>query len=122
MQAPGTGTEFHIRALRVLRVRLGAVPNTSAAVNALLTVKGRNSVFSGSNGLSRTDFYANLGFTIPAKMRIEENDMVRVTWGCLNLASQKKRVLMGDQKFPVIRNCRPTGPFHQGIVQRKPLG
>ena len=112
MQTASTGTKFDIGSLGLFGVRLGTIPYTGAAVYAFLSIEDRHTVLSGGNGLAGTDLHANLRFAIPAQVRIEEDDMVRIARRRLDLASQQKRILMGDQKFSIKWNGWPARTIH----------
>ena len=119
METAGTSAKIDVGKISSLFARVGAIPEASRAVNTFLAIKERDSTVGvGRNGLAGTHFNTNLGTTLLAFSGIHENDMIRVTVRGLDLAAQKQRVLMGNEKLAVILDLRPPGSIHQGIMHR----
>ena len=80
MKTAGTGAEIDIGEITSLFARIGAIPETGGAMDALLAIEKRDaSVRTCGDGLARAHLDTNLGAAFLAFSGIHENNMVRET-------------------------------------------
>src|ERR1035438_3949127 len=106
VQAAGAGAERDIV----------AVPQTRAAVYALLAVEQRHAVRTARDRLSRADLDAQLRRAPPAKSRVGKADVIAVSGRRLHFSADQQRVLMRHQQLAVEGNRRPTAVIHQRVM------
>jgi len=101
---------------------LGAVPEASAAVNALFSLEGGEAVGALGDGLARAHGYAGFLAACGAEFQVAEDYVVGETGHGLDLATDEERILLGDEEAAVEGNLRPATDGEQGIVQGAVFG
>ena|ERR1035437_1156696 len=86
VQSAGAGAEGDVHAFGIFRVRLRAVPQARAAVDAFLAVESRHAGFAGINRLAAARLDANPRAAFFAEFGMQENHVVGVTVRRLHLA------------------------------------
>lgn len=117
MQSAGTGAEIYIGGLAGF---LGAaIPQTSAAVDALFPVKLGHAAFAAGNRLPGTHFHAKLRFAVLADIRAKERDMIGIARRGLHASACQQGVLVGDKQLAIEWNFGPATTVHDLIVKRQ---
>ena len=95
MQAAGTGAEIDVS--RLAGFFGAAVPQASAAEDALLPVKLWHTALAAGNRLAGTHFHAEFRLAFAADIRAKEHHMVGIAWGRLHAPPGEQSVLLGDE-------------------------
>src|SRR5208282_4306964 len=117
MQTAGAGAEIDVSGLA--RFFGAAIPQTSAAEDALFPVKLRYAALAAGNRLAGAHFHAKFRLAVAADVRAKENHMIGVAWRRLHAPAGQQSVLLGDEQFPVERDFRPAATVHDLVVQRQ---
>src|SRR6185369_15167926 len=88
------------------------------AVNALLAVECRSPAIALGYSLSRTNLNTGFRTAEPADFWLQEDHVVRIARRSLNLPTNQKRILVGDEQLSVEGDCRPATRIHKCVMQR----
>src|SRR5664279_4373657 len=98
---------------------LGAVPHTSAAEHAFLTIEIGRPFHASGDRLSGTHLHAQLGPAAAAHLKVAEANVVGVSRGSLDLTAHQQHVLMRYQQRAIVSDRGPSARVHQGIMERR---
>src|SRR5271157_795198 len=110
MQTASAGAEIDVGGLAGFFG--AAIPQTSAAENALFPVKLWHTALAAGNRLAGTHFHAKFRLTVATDIRAKEHHMIGISWRRLHAAAGQQGILLGHQKFPIEWNFRPAAAVH----------